>query len=517
VTRPLRAWAGGIVHESNSFSPIPTGREDFMPWGGQASDDPAFAGQPAHWPGYAEFMDCARAEGMQVTPGFFVGATPSAPASAAVWAELRNALLASLDAAGAVDIVWLVLHGAQMAEGCDDCEGELLTAVRRQIGASAAVGVLLDLHTNLSPAMLRHATLLVACKHYPHTDFAARAVEACGLLRDTAKGLIRPVMAAVRVPSFGIFPTTEPPFDALVARLHSAEARPGVLSASALHGFFGGDSPHLAGAALVVSDGDAALAQAEAAAIGDFFLNLIRHAPRSGLPVADALQAAAAATFQPGRPVVIADRADNAGGGAAGDSTVLLAALLAEVSAATSTQPAALTPASVAPLWDPQAAELAHRAGLGARLMLRVGGKTGPMSGAPLDLDVQVIALRDDAQQALFGDGAPMPLGRSAVLRAGPPHAPVDMVVNSIRQQAFSPAVFTAFGLDVTAYRLLVVKSTQHFHAGFAPIASAIVRCDAPGTVTGDYTTLPYRHLQRPMAPWDVDATCTRLLPEAAP
>lgn len=509
MTGPLRAWVGGIVHESNSFSPIPTGREDFASWGG-----PAGGGQGApRWPGYAEFITLARADGLAVSPGFFVGATPSAPVSAAVWDGLRSELLASLAAAGPLDIVWLVLHGAQMAEGCDDCEGDLLAAVRQHVGPAAQVGVLLDLHTNLSEAMLRHATLLVACQHYPHTDLAERTAHAYPLLRDAARGRRRPVMAAVRVPGFGTFPTTEPPFDALVQRLQAAESVPGVLSASALHGFFGGDGPDLAAAVLVVTDGDAALARRQALALGEAFLALIRQAPREGLPVAEALQAVAAAPLQPGRPVVLADRADNPGGGAAGDSTALLAALL-EAAAA---HPAALTPAALAPLWDPQAAELAHRAGLGARLTLRIGGKSGPLSGAPLDLAVQVLALRDDAEQALFGDGAPLPLGRSAVLRTGAPDAPVDIVVNSIRTQAFSPAVFTAFGLAVEHYRLLVVKSTQHFHAGFAPLAGAIVRCDAPGTVTGDVTSLPYRRLQRPMWPWDADAACSPIEVVAGP
>jgi microcystin degradation protein MlrC len=510
MTRPMRAWVGGIVHESNSFSPIPTGREDFAPWGGRIGG----ADGEALWPGYVEFIELARADGIAVSAGFFVGATPSAPVSAATWAGLRAALLESLAAAGPVDIVWLVLHGAQTAEGCDDCEGDLLAAVRQRVGPAPKVGVLLDLHTNLSAVMLRHATLLVACKHYPHTDLAERASEAFHLLRSAAQGRLHPVMAAVRVPGFGTFPTTEPPFDALVERLHAAESTPGVLSASALHGFFGGDSADLAASTLVVADGDAALAREQATALGGFFLDLIRRAPRSGLPVAEALRAVAAVPLQPGRPVVLADRADNPGGGAAGDSTVLLAALLAAASSA----PAAFTPAALAPLWDPQAAEFAHRAGLGARLSLRVGGKTGPLSGDPLDLQVQVLALRDDATQALFGDGAPLPLGRSAVLRveaAGTADSHVDIVVNSIRSQAFSPAVFTAFGLDVAAYRLLVVKSTQHFHASFAPLASAIVRCDAPGTVTGDVTSLPYRRLRRPMWPWDVDVACTPI--EAQP
>ncbi len=508
MTMSLRAWVGGIVHESNCFSPIPTGREDFASWGGDASGIPELAGTAALWPGYVEFIDLCRNDGLNITPGTFVGATPSAPVSAALWSELRNALLASLTAAGPVDIIWLVLHGAQMAQDCDDCEGDLLRAVRNQVGPGVTVGVLLDLHTNLSPAMLESATLLVACHHYPHTDFAKRTEHAFKLLCATARGELRPVMAAARVPAFGIFPTTEAPFDALVEQLEALERQPGVLCASALHGFFGGDSAWLAGSALVIAD-DAALARTHASALAQRFMHTVRTAPKQALNVPNALRAVAELPPAPGKPVVLADRADNAGGGAAADSTLLLAALLAELSAGNPN----LTPAALALLWDPQTVEFAHRAGVGAQLSLRIGGKTGPMSGSPLDLEVKVIALRDDAQQALFGDGAPQALGRSAVLRTEVRGEPVDIVVNSIRQQVFSPQVFSAFGLDVSAYRLLVVKSTQHFYAGFAPLASSIVRCDAPGTVTGDFTSLPYRHLQRPMWPWDTNAECSALWP----
>jgi microcystin degradation protein MlrC len=351
--------------------------------------------------------------------------------------------------------------------------------------------------------MLAQSNVLMACKHYPHTDFPERAAEAFSILCRAASSEIAPVMAAVRVPAFGLYPTTEPPFDALVDDLQSAERQPGVLSASALHGFTGGDCPWLAAAIVVVADGDQARAQWVAMGLANGFLRRIETAPPIGLPIDDALTAAAAVSA--GAPVVMSDGADNAGGGAAADSTVVLQALL------DSALP--LRPAAVALMWDPVTVELAHRAGLGARLAMRIGGKTGPMSGVPLDLDVEVTALAQDAMQTTFSSVPDQPLGRSVALRVGTWPASVDIVVNTERQQVFSPHVFTAHGLDPMAYRLLVVKSTQHFYAAFAPFAAAVVRCEAPGTMSEDARQLPYRHRPQPMRPWDPDAVCTPFWP----
>lgn len=190
---------------------------------------------------------------------------------------------------------------------------------------------------------------------------------------------------------------------------------------------------------------------------------------------------------------MIADRCDNPGGGAAGDSTFLLRELLA----------CGADRLALGMVWDPVAVDFAHRAGMGARLALRLGGKVGPRSGDPLDVEAEVVALRDDAHQAAFAQGEPrLPLGRSARLRIGG----VDVVVNTERQQVFDPRVFTTHDIDPATCRIMVVKSTTHFRNGFAPLAGAIIDCETPGSVTTDPTLLAYRHLPRPMAPIDPGA-----------
>ena len=169
-------------------------------------------------------------------------------------------------------------------------------------------------------------------------------------------------------------------------------------------------------------------------------------------------------------PVVLADGADNAGGGAPSDATFVLRRLLER----------GITDAALGPLWDPGAVRLAFEAGVGARLPLRMGGKVGPMSGDPVDAPVTVLALQPALQMTGLG-GTRQPMGDCALVRA----AGVDIVLSSVRSQAIDTDLFTQLGCALHGKRLVVVKSSQHFHAAYARIARRVVYVDAPGTHHG--------------------------------
>jgi microcystin degradation protein MlrC len=151
-------------------------------------------------------------------------------------------------------------------------------------------------------------------------------------------------------------------------------------------------------------------------------------------------------------------------------------------------------------IWDPQAALIAADAGVGARIALRIGGKVGPQSGDPLDVDAEVTAVRHDLCQVGVGGQGAEPMGLSVALRV----RGIDIVLNSIRQQTFSTNPFTDLGIDLRARALVVVKSSQHFRTAFDPIAAATVYCNAPGSLNLDLSTLPYQLIQRPI--WPLDA-----------
>ncbi len=489
----MRCYVAGVQHESGSFSPIPTSLRSFttVRWGVDSFEE-------SHVMGYGDACDIAADLGMDVIAGPFSNAEPALPCTAEAWQFIRDRILDELRAAMPVDIVFLCLHGAQMSQGIDDCEGDLLAAVRELVGSSVAVGALLDLHCNVSTQMLAAGDLVVSCRQYPHIDYAERAAEMLPVLAKIARGEVRPTTAAVRWATPGAYPTTDEPMVSFVARFTTTQERAGVLAVSANHGFEGSDQADTGSSVVVTTDGDLVLANAIANEVADDFLGVIR----SKNWVAKGIDAALdEALCHEGRPVVFADSSDNPGGGSASDATFVLAELIRR----------GATDVAVALLWDPVAVRLCYDAGVGAVLPLRIGGKAGPMSGMPLDVEAEVMCVRDDAMQSLFAKGEPnYRLGHTAMIRVGG----IEIVMNSARQQVFSTHCFTEHGIDPLQRHVLVVKSTQHFMNGFGPIASKVVRCEGPGTMSPDLSLFPYRKVRRPFAGIDsVDLITIEPLP----
>lgn len=244
---------------------------------------------------------------------------------------------------------------------------------------------------------------------------------------------------------------------------------------------------------LVVADGDRAKAMALADRLGNEIWEMREHITPPFLTIDES--AARVLAHQAGKPLVLADTADNPGIGASGDSTFLIRRFLEHK----------VIGVAVSPFWDPVTTDIAFEAGLGATLDVRLGGKLGPASGPPLDLRVVVKGLVRDAHQQ-FGK-ATTSLGRMAWLRAGAAGdaQALDIIVNDFRTQSFTPECFIAAGLDPATKRALVVKSTQHFHAGFAPIAHEILYVSAPGTGAMDMRALRYTQVTRRLWPQVAD------------
>jgi microcystin degradation protein MlrC len=191
-------------------------------------------------------------------------------------------------------------------------------------------------------------------------------------------------------------------------------------------------------------------------------------------------------------PVVIADQSDNAGGGAPSDATFALKALLER----------GVENVAIGMFWDPVAVQLAMAAGVGARLELRLGGKIGPVSGNPLDLSVTVTGIVKDLIQEWpqqSGGAIRIDCGDTVALHC----QGIDIIANSKRSQVFGTEVFSQFGLEPAQRRLLVVKSTQHFYAAYAPIASEVIYMAAPGAVAPLFKEIPYRRVRLDKYPWE--------------
>lgn len=496
-----RLFTACLGTETNSFSPIPTGISVFegamLVRGGRHGERPSLFALPL-----LVWRARAGALGWSLTEGLAAFATPAGETARATYEALRDEILSELRAAMPVDAVLLSLHGAMIARGYPDAEGDLLARVRALVGPGVPVAAELDLHCHLSALKVASADLIVTFKEYPHVDVAERAHEVFDIVERMLAGDARPVMATHDCAMLGIYPTTREPMIGIVARMQALEKEPGILSVSLAHGFPWGDTPEVGTRTLVVADGDPALARRVAEELGEQVWSARFASTPPFASVDEAIDRIVEhGADAAGRPLVLADVADNPGIGAAGDSVFILRRLIER----------GVGGVALAPLWDPLATAIAFDAGEGATLPMRIGGKMGPGSGEPLDLTVRVMRVVSGAWQP-FGESH-APLGRVAWLRiagagAGDDDA-IDVVVNDRRVQTFHPACFEVAGIAPQGCRALVVKSTQHFFAGFSPIAHDILYVSTPGTGSMDMASLALGTVTRALWPRVADPHAT--------
>lgn len=478
----MRIFVGGVATEVNTFSPIFIGldafRDSLYAPPGTHPREPTLCTSPL-----TEARRRAALGEFELIEGTTAWADPAGLVNRATYEGLRDEILGQLKAAMPVDGVALCLHGAMVAQGYDDPEGDLVARVREVVGPDVPIAAGLDPHSHLTAKRVANSNVLVAFKEFPHTDFVERGREVIDLLVRAVRREIQPVMSVFDCRMIDVFPTSFEPMRSFVDRLYALERDdPKVLSVSLIHGFMAADVPDMGTRMLVVTDGDAALGAAVAERLGrEVFTMRGKSMPVQVTPEAAVAEAQA---FGKG-PVIIADVWDNPGGGVAGDSTVLLQALL----------DAGATDAAIATIWDPQAVKLCFVAGEGATIPLRFGAKSAPGCGAPIDATVLVKRLVPNAQQT-FG-ASKVPFGDAALIEIGG----IEVILNSIRSQAFERTVFTAMGIDPLKKAVLVVKSTNHFYADFSKFAAKVIYCSAGSPYPNDPRVTDYRKARRDIWP----------------
>lgn len=480
----MKAFTASLATETNTFAPCPTGlrgyeERGYYPGGTHPDRLTLFSG-----PLWALRLEAARRPDLEVVEGLVAAAQPSGVTTREAYETLRDRILDDLKEAGPVDMVLLGLHGAMIADGYDDCEGDLLAHVRQAVGPDIIVGATTDPHCHLTPAMVSNADVLVIWKEYPHTDVLERAQELLALCIGKHEGRIDPIPAVIDCEMVTTIHTTNEPGQSLVAKLKSYEGQGGILSVSLAHGFPWGDVAEMGTKVLVYADGDRDRAQNLASRIADEVIGMRDALEIEFLDIDAALDRA---LESPEGPVVISDGADNAGGGAASDATFFLKRMLER----------GIRNAAIGPFWDPIAAAIAFDAGVGAQLQLRVGGKIGPMSGDPLDLLCTVRALERNMTMTGMAEGTSMRCGDCVLIEADG----IEIVLFSLRNQAMGTDMFSKLGCELAEKRIVVVKSSQHFYAHFSRLAKSVLYAAAPGTVTLDLNTLDYRKIRRPKWP----------------
>lgn len=477
----MRVFCASIATECNTFSPLRADftdfRQSFYAPPGEHPETPTLCSAV-----FPALRRRARDGEIDLIEGTATWAEPGGIVNAPTWERLRNEVLEQLRAALPVDAVILGLHGAMIADGCVDCEGTLIEAIRQIVGADARIGVTFDPHSHLSAKRYENADVITVFKEFPHTDFVETAEACVDLTLRAVRGEIRPAISVFDVRMMDVLPTSRDPMRGFVDKMMALERDGTLLSVSAIHGFMAGDTPDLGAKMIVITDHDPAFGVKMARDLGMELFSFRGRAKPDFLTAREAFTEAMAA---PEGPVVIADVWDNPGGGVAGDSTIMLREALEM----------GLTGIAFGTIWDPMAVRLCHAAGEGARLKLRFGGKTSDMAGEPVDAEVTVRRVQRDATQS-FGTSI-VPLGDCAVIET----RGIEIVLNSNRAQAFSPDLFTNLDVDIDAKKVLVVKSTNHFHGAFVKIAAKILYAAVDGPYPNDPRQNDYRLLTRPIWP----------------
>lgn len=486
----FRIAVGGIEHETSSFVPDPTTLADFErrtltgDWLARLGDANTIVDG---------FVRGLRDDGLDPVPLIWTKGTSGGVPTSETYRRLKANLLAPLCEALPVDALLLSLHGSFAAEGIDDADGDILAAVRELVGPRCPVIAVHDLHCNITRGMAESADALIVERTYPHTDMAERGVDAARLAARILTQGIRPAMGYRSLPLLWSAPqmiTSQSPMSEAIGRLNELGHKHDVLSAGIGVGYQWIDSPVVGASTVVVTDSSADRAQQYADELARWIWERRESWQREPLSPAAALKR----REQEGRfPIILADQADNTGGGAPGDSTEVLRLFVERD----------LDDAAVLYMVDPHVAEAAHRAGVRATIEVEVGGKSHRLLGPPVCMQAEVMALSDGR----FTYDGPMWAGvegfhgPSALLR----QRGVYVAVISERQQPIDLAFSRSLGLDCRNLRYISVKSTGHFRSGFEPIAGSIDNVDAAGLFTQDFKKLPYSRLGRKMYPLDQD------------
>ena len=495
----MRIATGGILHETSTLVDGGTSLEDFVSGFGLYRGPEMIERFRGANMCPAGFIEAAERHGFELVPLLWGFAYPAGPVTKDAYETLKTELLIRLqkemDSGGPMDGVLLDLHGSMVVEDIDDGEGDLICAVREIVGPNCPIIVTTDLHSNHSHRRVEQSDAIIGYDTFPHVDQAERGNEAGDLIVRAIRGEVVPKQAIHQLDMFWSTPcqvSGKAPFDEVIDRLHAMEKRPGILSMTISTGFAWADVPDVGCSVICVADGDQHLAETTARELGDWLWeNRLRfYAPP--LPVKDALaQGEALAKY----PIIVADHADNTGGGSPGDSTEVLRTFL-ELE---------LQDALILYLVDPEFIAAARSAGVGQSIDSPLGGKSSPIQGAPVAGPWEVLAESDGdfTYDGPMFAGLTGNMGSSVWVR----QRDVNVVVVTSREQPLGPGFAKALGIPVEQMRYIAVKSAAHFRAAFEPLAGSIFNVDAAGIHDHDLRRIAYKKRRRPMFPIEIPPT----------
>lgn len=476
------------MQEISSFNPVPSHYENFHIERGE--ELLVHRGMNTSIGGALSVFE--KQDGVEVVPVFAARAGSAGLLSAQGWSRLSRELLDAVEVAlRGIDGIYVSLHGAMGAEGELDPEGFLLTEIRRMAGPKMPIVISLDLHGILTDRMIRQVDGIAIYHTYPHVDFADTGERAARLLLDLLARGRKPVVARVIIPALvrGDELITKSGCYGDLIRECQRIARDGTaLSAGIMIGNPFTDVPELCSQVIVVTDGDAATATAEAERLAREFWPQRFRMQGKLIPLDRAI--AQASTMR--GPVSFTDAADATSSGATGDSNAILAGLMK----------AGYPKRVLLQIVDPRAAAVAHEAGVGATVEVTLGGAMDPGRYKPLPLTATV-ALLSNGSARLETMKLALEAGPTAVLVSGN----YTIVVMSLSVSLFDRAMYLANGLDPRDFDLVMVKSPHTEHHMYDMWVEKNFNIDAPGATSADLKSLGHTICARPMFPLDEGVT----------
>ena len=482
---------GGIMHESNTFSRVPTDRAAFesgrLIFGNDILD---IWGESHHEVG--GFIEGASLYDWDLHPTLMAAATPAGRVTNAFFDEIVTELIQRIQSIPNLDGVLLALHGAMVVESYPDGDGEVLRRMRRALGTNFPIVSTLDHHTNVSEQMVAESTALVIYKTNPHIDQHQRGLQAAEILMRTVRGEIKPTQALAKPPMiFNILHqyTSVEPMYSILQEAAELETRSNVLAANIAAGYPYADVHEMGPAAVVVTDNDLQLAQAEAERLSNMLWN-VRNQLDINLP--DAAAAVARAIESEAHPVILVEMGDNIGGGSPGDSTFIVNELLRQGA-----------DGFVCILYAPQEVEACIRAGVRGEVDLTVGGKSDDLHGSPVSIRGRVRLIHDgyyEETEPRHGGQRYQDQGITAVVELEGKNL---IVLTSKRQVPFSLHQLLSLGIDPQRMKHIVVKAAIAYRAAYEPIAGKIIEVDTPGLTAVNPLHFAYQDVRRPIFPLD--------------
>ena len=491
-SRKKRVALLGFYHESNTFVREPTTMAEFRAGSFLVGDEIRQIEGEAH-SSLAGFLSLGETGGVEVVPLISARATPSGAIMGETFEEIASLMLGRLEAEGPWDAVFLALHGAAVVDTYPDADGELIARVQRLIGERIPIGVALDMHANVSSKMVRHSTVVTLYQTNPHVDAFERAAECGDIVLRAARGEVSPVQALVRVPAVvNILAqgTYEEPMRGIVERARQVLGRPGMLAASVAEGYPYADVAEMGMAVVVVHDGSAKASKVAASEVAREVWRR-RHEFTHSVPSAE--EAVAAIGRGERGPVVMMDVGDNIGGGAPGDSVVLLeAALLHGVHPV------------LAIVVDPRAVATCRAVAAGTETTLTIGNRRPEEPGKHgLPLTVTVSGTYDgrfEEPAPTHGGFRHFDAGDTAVVATA--HGDCIILISK-RLMPASIRQVTGLGIEPRDFRLIVAKGVHSPRPAYEPIASRVVMVDTPGVTSADLRRFDYSARPRPLFPFE--------------